>query len=399
MRDAASGSATHEFAFRPRGRGRFVGIAFLALWLCLWAAAEAFVLFVLGHGLWSLLTGSPGFGTGAPLQWAPALAVGAFLLVWLSIWTLGGVAAIEELLRLSWAEDRLVLERDALVSRRRLGPRARTVAIPLAEIRRVFAQPATSALTVQRGESLVTLTDLGTSSERIDAAERLRTALRLPDEDEAGDLAALPAAWEVVSGPGGERLLVRDLQARRTQTAVLAIATAVVWAGLAVLVREALIEPTLWVVTLMASVLAAWLGWRTLWMVRGRHEWRLEPGRLIRQRRFGGVVTVLGQAEALTLTESRDSDGDAWYHLDASVVPPDLPRAGNAPLTVRITHSIHDDTDARCLGLWLARQTGVALHDRVPTETERRAALEHLVEQLPTSGWFGRLVARLLGRT
>jgi len=399
MSDGAHGGAAHEFVFRPRGRGRFVGIAFLALWSCLWAVAEALVLFVLGHGLWSLLTGSPAFGTGAPLRWAPALAVGAFLLVWLSIWTLGGVAAIQELLRLSWAEDRLALERDALVSRRRLGPHATTVRLPRSEIRSVFAQPATSVLMVQRGESLVALTDLGTPSERAEAGQRLRAALGLPDEDAAAELAALPADWEVVSGPAGERLLVRNRQTRRTQTVVLAIATAVVWAGLALLVREALIEPTLWVVTLMVAVLAAWLGWRSLWMLRGRHEWRLEPGRLIRQRRFGGAVTVIGHAEALTLTESLDSDGDAWYHLNASVVlPPDLPRAARAPRTIRITHAIHDDTDARCLGLWLARQTGVALHDRVPTETDRRAALAHLVEQLPTSSRFGRFVARLLGR-
>ena len=97
------------------------------------------------------------------------------------------------------------------------------------------------------------------------------------------------------------------------------------------------------------------------------------------------------------MTESLDSDGDAWYHLDASVVPPDGPRAARAPRTMRITHSIQDATDARSLGLWLARQTGVALDDRVPTETDRRAALAHAVEQLRSTGWFGRLVARLLG--
>ena len=87
------------------------------------------------------------------------------------------MAAIGELLRLSWTEDRPVLERGALVSRRRLGPRAKTMPVQLDETCRVFAEPATSALTVQRGESLVTLTDLGTPSERIDAAERLRAAL------------------------------------------------------------------------------------------------------------------------------------------------------------------------------------------------------------------------------
>lgn len=143
------------------------------------------------------------------------------------------------------------------------------------------------------------------------------------------------------------------------------------WALLGPLVREAWSDRTLWVVTLMVAVLAGWLGWRTLWTLRGRHEWRLEPGRLVRQRRFGGVVTVVGHAQALTLTESRDSDGDAWYHRDACVVPPHPHRATGAPRTLRITHSIHDDTDARCLGLWLARQTGVALHDRVPTMADR----------------------------
>lgn len=357
--------------FRPRGRGRFVGIAFLLVWLCLWAAAEAFVAIVLGHGLWSLLTGAPAFGTGAPLRLAPALGAGALLLVWLSIWTVGGVAAVEELLRLSWAEDRLVLHRDALAHLRRLGPRVRCELLPRDEVQRVFTQPATSILVAQRGESLVALTDLGTATERLEAARQLRAALSLSDEGDGRDVAALPVGWQVISGPGDERLLVRDLRTRRTEAAILATVTAVVWALLGALALEAWSEPTLWVMTLMVGVLAVWLGWRTLWTLRGRNEWRLEPGRLVRQRRFGGVVAVVGHVASLTLRESRDSDGDAWYHLDASVVSPSSHRVEGAPRTLPITHSIHDDTDARCLGLWLAQQTGVPLHDRVPTMADR----------------------------
>lgn len=172
-----------------------------------------------------------------------------------------------------------------------------------------------------------------------------------------------------------------------------------VWSGLVLLARERLGEPNLWGVTLLLTVLAAWLSRQTLWMFRGRKEWWIGSGVLVHQRRFADEVTELCRARALELTESRDSDNDAWYHLNAIALSPSpLTRADKAPARIRIAHSIHDPTEPRCLGRWLSQQAAIPFHDRVPTEADKLADVTRLKEQLASSGKFGGFVVRLLDR-
>jgi len=82
---------------------------FLCVWLCGWAVGETVALFLIGSGIYSLVTGTPTVG-GGPALLGPSLAVGCFLAEWLTLWTIGGVMAIRELLRSVWAEDRLMLD-------------------------------------------------------------------------------------------------------------------------------------------------------------------------------------------------------------------------------------------------------------------------------------------------
>jgi hypothetical protein len=388
-----------ELVFRPRGCGRFAGAAFLLVWLCGWAAGELFALFILGHGLWALLTGHPAFGSDHPIQMAPALGVGAFLLVWLFIWTVGGVMAIHELFRLLYAKDRLVLDRNELLCERRRGPFTSARHLARNEIRRLFVQSAHKALMVQLNSNLLELTDLGTPAERTEAAQRLCAAMELPDENTTAEPAALPDDWQEAIGSRGERLLVPNLQNRRKQALVVGIITGIVWTGLVLLAHESLNNPNVWVVTLMLTVLAVWLARQTRWMFRGRKEWRIERGKLIHQRRFADDVTELFQARALELIESRDSDNDAWYHLHAiELSPAPLAHSDKTPEKIRIMHSIHDPTESRCLGLWLSQQAGIPFHDRIPTPADKQAELARLKDQLARSGRFGRFAVRLLDR-
>ncbi len=389
-----------EFVFRPRGLGRIPGALFLALWLSMWAVGEAFALFILGHGVWSLLTGSPAFGSGEPAKMMPALAVGAFMLIWLSIWTCGGVMAIQELFRLLWAEDRLVLEHDILLHVRQRGPFKSTRRMPRDEIWRVFVRPANTALMIQLDSSLVELTDLGTPAQRVEAAQCLCAALELPERGKSAEPAALPDDWQEATGQMGEQLLVPNLDTRRKQAFVVAIFTGLVWTGLMLLAREALDEPNLWVVMLMLAALGVWLARQTLWLLRGRKEWRVEPGRLVHQTRISDEVTELFEARALELTETHDSDGDPWYHLYAiELVQSPIARAGSkTPEKIRITHSIRDSTEPRCLGQWLSQKTAVPLHDRVPTEEDKQAERARMMERLEGSGKLGSILARLLKR-
>lgn len=134
------------------------------------AAAEAFVIVVLVAGLVALASGTPPWGGKQPLEVGPALAVGGFLLVWLAFWTIGGIAAIRELLWLLWSEDRLAVGPESLTVTRRLGPFATRQRLARDEIRRVYLLSQNTALMAQVGANAVTLTVLGTVEERTAAA-------------------------------------------------------------------------------------------------------------------------------------------------------------------------------------------------------------------------------------
>src|SRR6476659_2825194 len=72
---------------RSVGIGRFIGAAFLAVWLTGWAIGETFALWILTRGAWALFTGRPPGAGHNPLTLAVALPVGLFLLFWLTLWT------------------------------------------------------------------------------------------------------------------------------------------------------------------------------------------------------------------------------------------------------------------------------------------------------------------------
>ena len=76
-----------------RGSSRCFEVPFLAFWLCGWAIGEVFALTVIAKGIGTLLTGAP--MAGLPQTVAGVLFMGGFMLVWVSFWTLGGLALHE----------------------------------------------------------------------------------------------------------------------------------------------------------------------------------------------------------------------------------------------------------------------------------------------------------------
>jgi hypothetical protein len=114
-----------QVRLKPRGAGRFFASGFLIFWLCGWAAGEVLALWVLVRGAISLITGEALGSEGGPVAPGPAIAVGVFMVVWLTLWTIGGICAIRELLKMLWAEDRISTASGLLSVSRRLGPRAR----------------------------------------------------------------------------------------------------------------------------------------------------------------------------------------------------------------------------------------------------------------------------------
>ena len=190
--------------------------------------------------------------------------------------------------------------------------------------------------------------------------------------------AVLPPGWEELTPSFGSPLLVRHRGLRRRQALGMALVNLVVWgaAGAAGARRPSPGRASGWR-RLPLAVLALACGWGLLWLLFGRREWRLEPRRLVLQRRFGGRLRTLGEARGLELSETIDSDGDRWYRLQAT-------GTGGRPLT--IDQGAHDPASLRCLGAWLSRRTHVPFEDRVPSEAQRlqqrSAELQRLRRQL-----------------
>ncbi|WP_216901445.1 hypothetical protein [Synechococcus sp. CCY 9618] len=375
---------TPSLRFRPHGVGRFFVAGFLSLWLCAWSAGELFALWF----LWTFLTTGQG-----------PLAVVVFVLLWVSVWSWGGIVALTLVLRCLWSEDRLVLHDDGrLECLARLGPFRRRRALPWREILRFRVQAEAArggALVAELPGRTLEITRLGNLRQRQEAAEQLNRALGpRPEPREPNPApAVLPAGWQEVSPSFDSPLLVPHPGLRRRQSLAMGLVCLLVWGLLALLVGGALTRPALWVGVLVLGALGLACGWGLLWLLFGRREWRLEPRRLVLQRRFAGRLRTLGEARALQLTETIDSDGDRCYRLEAT-------RSAGRPLTV--DHSGQDPASLRSLGAWLAARAHVPFEDRVPTEAQRlerrTAELQRLRQQLTEAGPLGRWAAQLIDR-
>ena len=198
---------------RPRGVGRFFSAAFLLFWLCGWAVGEGIVLWILVRGGYALITGTPPDAGRAPLETGPALAMGAFLLFWLAFWTLGGIAAIGALLQLLWAEDRIVAGDSGITLHWSRGPFHGKRDFPRDRVRAIGTGHRGRSLVLETDLERIELSRLGTDAERQDAAEAMRSMLKLSPSREA----TLPKGWEEAISPEGERVVVPDAAARRIQ--------------------------------------------------------------------------------------------------------------------------------------------------------------------------------------
>lgn len=107
---------------------RLFPAAFLTFWLCGWLAGEVFVAGVLfsvvGNMLGVDIPALLGFNaqmTDESVSWF----VLAFMLVWLTFWTFGGVFALRQLWKLLIGRERLFIEGGRLTAERFRGPLVR----------------------------------------------------------------------------------------------------------------------------------------------------------------------------------------------------------------------------------------------------------------------------------
>ncbi|HEV8269186.1 MAG TPA: hypothetical protein VGR00_13165 [Thermoanaerobaculia bacterium] len=360
----ANGTATVEtgpegevVTLRPAGCARYGTAAFLAFWLCGWFAGEVAALAAA-----ALLTGIlSGDSLPAPIRKigvdavkAPGIA-SVFLLVWLTLWTLGGVAALAFLVKLLFGVDRFVLRHDGFELRP--GPFGKRRFLDRSSLAYLTLRPNDGSLTAELkgpdGAKSVSLTSLGTPADREWLRDLLRERYSLPRERPGfaggvpGGEALLPADFETTIGPDGALLVMRRRKGQR-QVAGCAWAVAATGAAFfAAIARGDHAAPAVGTILVSLVVLTA------LWCTFAREWWVVRPGVLESRLSFPGFRRVnIARDATLVLSVSRDSDGDAWYDLRAH------PAIGKS---FRVTNSINNASEPIALGRYLAEKTGFRL--------------------------------------
>lgn len=322
-----------EITVRPVGWLRLLFAAFLAAWLCGWAAGEVIAAaLLLGPFVRGPLGGLfPELARRLPDASVP-WPVLVFLGVWLAFWTYGGAATVATLAR-------LLAGRDVF----RIGPRGFTVwrgVGPFGTTRRVGRGEALDIAIRRQGGSLILhghgrpflLARGGPPAAMEWLRDRLRTAAGLAEapppprathgveESEP----PLPADWEASPLPGGGVALGKSAADARKGVGCLAVVTLLWGCGATLLFLRAgpMEEITLAALAgrglLLASVLFPLA--LTAWTALVRDEWHASPGRLLWIRRAGGrtLRELAFPVAHLAVSFSKDSDGDEWFELAVS---------------------------------------------------------------------------------
>jgi len=384
-----------EIVLRSKGAGRFFGAAFLGVWLTFWIVSEVIVLAILAGGAWCLVTGQPPGEGRSPLEVGPALAVGAFLSIWLAFWTFGGWAAGSEFLKLLFGVDRLRVSTAGLEVEHRRGPFRWVERWPRETLRRVYLLGRAGALQVENASGTRELSSLGDAAGRMAAADLLTNELGLSRE--ASTHGSLPEAWQEVRADTGERALRTHSRTRARQARVMqgiVAALAVVSASVVVHASTDLSFAPIAAMVVAATGAAAFGAWR---LTFHHEEWSLTEGCIRLRRVTLGGSSVGFTATALALREDSDSDGDSWFRLVAlreAAVGGLLPAEQKAAERVIWSRS-GDDTEVRNLARWLSHRCRLPLLDRTTPEAtaEELAAYR---SRLEASGRLGRWAARLL---
>ncbi|TMQ64938.1 MAG: hypothetical protein E6K79_06225 [Candidatus Eisenbacteria bacterium] len=384
------------------GPMRYVSAAFLLFWLCGWAIGEGVALTFLAKGILALMNGAPFEEGRSPLQLGPALAAGGFLLLWLSLWTLGGIMAIGEVLRLLWGEDRLIVNAGGLTIVRCRGPFRSRREIPRDLLRRIVIDSPSGPVVAETPQGRIEITRLGTNEEREESAAALRSELGIREDAPRTDPVALPKGWAEVITPEGERAVTVDAATKRLRVRVVALAALAAGALAYGLVMESLHRVEVLPVAIIAVAGTVGVSWLTVWLARGRMEWRIGRGSLTLRRRFGSTIKDVFEGRRLELVVSRDSDSDEWIALEAlgegaAESRPEQWTRVSSKNRRRITSVLRDPSVPRLLGAWLSKAAGVPLEDRTRREA-RQAEITLTLDQLEKSGPVGRVAARLLGK-
>jgi hypothetical protein len=180
------------------------------VWLAGWLLGEVFAV----GFLIMLIRSAVGSAAGLPWpipggDWIAGGAAGfvlLFLLVWLTLWTFGGLAAINELLRSLAGEDRISVQPAGVELVRLAGPLRRVQTLDRSLIRRVRMRRHDKAVVMDTASGTELITTYGTADERRTMTEWLRRQLSLPDDGTRVDTAVAPPGWTMTVETGATRL-------------------------------------------------------------------------------------------------------------------------------------------------------------------------------------------------
>lgn len=338
-------------ALRASGAGRYAEAAFLAVWLAAWLLGEIIALVFLAALLRSVLGAA--IGTPWPIPGGEWIADGSaafalsFILVWLGIWTVGGIAAIDELLRSVAGEDTVSITPTGVELVRRAGPLRRTRTFERAGIRRVRLRRPDLAVVVDAASGTEVLTRFGTEEERQHLTDWLRRQLSLPEGDAPVDTATAPPGWTMTVEDGVTCVTNADPRARRAGALVAWMVVA-----LLVLVAYGSLRSGPASGGTVAIGLAVPFALWAVWLRGVRRDWLVQQGRLARRRRFASWTWERAFQDArLVVSHRTDSDNDS--HCELKVVD----HQGSA----RIAGAMNADLEVVDVGRWLSVRTGFAL--------------------------------------
>ena len=353
--------------FRPRRLVQIPATGFLALWLGIWVAGEAFALGTLlaslgvpGGARFLRLLGTlaaavaPGLADRLAWREVPGPQAGTlaltFIASWLAIWTLAGGMAVYQMARLLASEDRVAWDGAGVEIRRRLGPFRSRRAWRADQIEHVSLSRPDRALLLHTPRATYALTEWGSKAERAEVRDQIREILG--STARAAAAAAdpeVPTGWAVSGDAEGETQLVRDPAARRGRmvvawgiTIALAAAAAFGWTR-GVLDGLGALAALLVLCLIAAGSIWTSLGGTRIVVREGEIEFR--PPLLT-----GRSNATLREAR-LSVEHTTDDDGDDWFELQA--------RAGDERRT--IDRRMNESKRVLQLARWIAARSGAPL--------------------------------------
>lgn len=375
--------------------GRYAKALFLGVWLCFWVAGEGFALWMLGGGLWAWLTGVPSDAGREIIDTDGGIPVMLFLLIWLTLWTFGGIMAGREFLRAIFGRDRIRVTPDGLEVTRSFGIFHTRRRLDRASVLRFRTGTKGGVLCADTPRGTRELTSYGTYEERSALAQELQDQFglagsHLPDS-------ALPASLAQAVSPEGEDIVIKDPAMRQRQaTVVWVMATPVILAAI-YLAAISFDRPVYWGLAGICGAVGAALTVGGVWLSFGRMEWVIHTSRLSVQRRFGATRKMRFDGVALELSEDRAGRNGTAFFLRAVVAggEPSDPAEWRRRKTLYSDAS--DASGPRQLGVWLSERCRIPFED-LTTPQAREKQMEELQSRLTGSGVVGETVLKLITR-